>query len=79
MGGSPTTQGSLIGEMVSNSNEDFMDRRPVVMQINPQQLKNSTKIARVLLVDENPISLVHTESMLRSSVKNNDHSTAAGL
>jgi len=30
---------------------------PQLMNVNPQVLKNSTKIARVLVVDENPISM----------------------
>ena len=30
---------------------------PQLMTVNPQVLKNSTKIARVLVVDENPISM----------------------
>jgi hypothetical protein len=33
---------------------DDGNARPQVLFINPQQLKNSTKIARVVIVDENP-------------------------
>jgi hypothetical protein len=38
--------------------EDSMGRMlPQLVSVNPQVLKNSTKIARVLVVDENPVSI----------------------
>jgi hypothetical protein len=53
--------------------DEMMERRPQVLSVSQQQLKNSTKIAKVLVVDENPIPTQSqsVDNVTRGSIKDN--------